>query len=168
MSDLTPEDINVATWKIPSPLAIIGSHADGEFNGMTASWLTQVSMDPALIGVGIDNKSVTYKLMNSSDFFTVNLFSPEYTKVFVKFSKPAEYIEGFLNKEPIKLTKNSVPIFENASVWFELETTEKINFGTHTFFVGKIIDCNTDNPEERAAYMGDTRMKYGGVPRGGH
>lgn len=168
MSDLTPEDINVSTWKIPSPLAIIGSQAEGEFNGMTASWLTQVSMDPALIGVGIDNKSVTYKLMNSSDFFTVNLFSPEYTKVFVKFSKPAEYIEGFLNKEPIKLTKNSVPIFENASVWFELETTEKINFGTHTFFVGKIIDCNTDNPEERAAYMGDTRMKYGGVPRGGH
>ena len=57
MSDLTPEDINVSTWKIPSPLSIIGSHADGEFNGMTASWLTQVSMDPALIGVGIDNKS---------------------------------------------------------------------------------------------------------------
>ena len=168
MSDLTPEDINVATWKIPSPLAIIGSHADGEFNGMTASWLTQVSMDPALIGVGIDNKSVTYKLMNSSNFFTVNLFSPEYTKVFVKFSKPATYSEGFLNKEPIRLTNNSVPIFENASVWFELETTEKINFGTHTFFVGKIIDRNTDNPEERAAYMGDTRMKYGGVPRGGH
>jgi len=23
-------------------------------------------------------------------------------------------------------------------------------------------------PDERVAYMGDTRMKYGGVPRGGH
>ena len=44
MSDLTPEDINVSTWKIPSPLGIIGSHANGEFNGMTASWITQVSL----------------------------------------------------------------------------------------------------------------------------
>ena len=52
MDDLTPESINVATWKIPSPLGIIGSHANGEFNGMTASWITQVSMDPPLIGVG--------------------------------------------------------------------------------------------------------------------
>ena len=43
MDDLTPESINVATWKIPSPLGIIGSHANGEFNGMTASWITQVS-----------------------------------------------------------------------------------------------------------------------------
>lgn len=168
MSEITPESINVSTWKIPSPLGIIGSHADGEFNGMTASWITQVSMEPALIGVGIDNKSVTFRLMDQSDYFTLNMFSPEYTKVFVKFSKPAEYSEGFLNKEPIILTENKVPIFENAKVWFELRTTQKINFGTHTFFVGEIINCNSLNPDERVAYMGDTRMKYGGVPRGGH
>ena len=168
MDELTPESINVSTWKIPSPLGIIGSHANGEFNGMTASWITQVSMEPALIGVGIDNKSVTYKLMNESDFFTINMFSPEYTKVFVKFSKPAEYSDGFLNKEAITLTDNSVPIFNNATVWFELKTVNKIDFGTHTFFVGEIIKCKTLTPDERVAYMGDTRMKYGGVPRGGH
>ena len=75
MSELQPEDINVSTWKIPSPLGIIGSHSDGEFNGMTASWITQVSMEPALIGVGIDNKSVTFKLMNSSDYFTCLLYT---------------------------------------------------------------------------------------------
>ena len=136
---------------------------------MTASWITQVSMEPALIGVGIDNKSVTFKLMNSSDYFTLNMFSPEYTKVFVKFSKPVWVIlKVFLNKEPIHLTKNTVPIFQNASVWFELKTTNKIDLGTHTFFIGEIIDCKTKNPDERVAYMGDTRMKYGGVPRGGH
>ena len=168
MTNVNNEDINVSTWKIPSPLGIIGSHSNGEFNGRTASWITQVSMEPALIGVGIDNKSVTFRLMDQSEFFTINMFSPEYTKVFVKFSKPAEYTEGFLNQEPITLTANSVPIFENARVWFELKTTQKINLGTHTFFIGEIIDCKTINPEERVAYMGDTRMKYGGVPRGGH
>ena len=95
---------------------------------MTASWITQVSMDPPLIGVGIDNKSVTFNLMDQSDFFTINMFSPEYTKVFVKFSKPAEYSEGYLNKEPITLTKNSVPIFDNATVWLELKTEKKNRF----------------------------------------
>ena len=33
--------------------------------------------------------------------------------------------------------------------------------------VTKGIRC-TLNPDDRVAYMGDTRMKYGGVPRGGH
>ena len=66
MTEISSEEINVSTWKIPSPLGIIGSHSEGQFNGMTASWITQVSMEPALIGVGIDNKSVTFNLMNSS------------------------------------------------------------------------------------------------------
>ena len=156
MTDISNEEINVSTWKIPSPLGIIGSHFDGQFNGMTASWITQVSMEPALIGVGIDNKSVTFDLMDKSNFYTLNMFSPDYTKVFVKFSKPAEYSEGFLNKEPITLTNNSVPIFDNATVWFELKTTQKINLGSHTFFIGEIVNCKTHNPDDRVAYMGDT------------
>ena len=42
---------------------------------MTASWITQINMNPLLITVGIDNKSVTHKLMSDSEYFTINLFS---------------------------------------------------------------------------------------------
>ena len=49
MTDISNEDINVSTWKIPSPLGIIGSHAEGKFNGMTASWITQVSRNQHLL-----------------------------------------------------------------------------------------------------------------------
>jgi len=31
------EVLNVSTWKIPSPLGIIGSGFSNEYNGMTAS-----------------------------------------------------------------------------------------------------------------------------------
>ncbi len=168
MSNPTNEELNVATWKIPNALGIIGSAANNEFNGMTASWITQVSMEPLLIAVGIDNKSITHGLMSKSDYFSLNLFSEKYTKVFVKFSKPAEYKEGFLNEEPIKLTENNIPIFDNAIVWFEMRKKETYNLGTHTLYIGEVNNCKTIETEERVAYMGDTRMKYGGVPRGGH
>ena len=46
MPNPTNEELNVATWKIPNALGIIGSSANNEFNGMTASWITQVSMEP--------------------------------------------------------------------------------------------------------------------------
>ena len=166
MTNISNEELNVATWKIPSPLGIIGSGADVEYNGMTASWITQINMNPLLIAVGIDNKSVTHKLMSDSEYFTINLFSEKYTKVFVKFSKPAVHTEGFLNKEPITLTENNVPIFDNALVWFELRKKNVHDYGTHTLYVGEVVDCKTMETDERIAYMGDTRMKYGGVPRG--
>ena len=48
MPELTPELLNTTTWKIPNPLAIVGSHHNQEFNGMTASWISQFSMDPVM------------------------------------------------------------------------------------------------------------------------
>ena len=56
---------------------------------MTASWVTQLSMEPVLIGVGVDNDAVTHRLITAGGSFTVNLWDAEDTKVFVKFSKPA-------------------------------------------------------------------------------
>ena len=38
MSKVSDEELNVATWKIPSPLGIIGSGSENSYNGMTASW----------------------------------------------------------------------------------------------------------------------------------
>jgi flavin reductase (DIM6/NTAB) family NADH-FMN oxidoreductase RutF len=42
------------------------------------------------------------------------------------------------------------------------------DFGTHTLFVGEIVDAGVNDDEQRAAAISDTRMKYGGVKRGGH
>ena len=165
---MDPELLNKVTWRIPNALALIGSASDGEWNGMTASWITQVSMEPVLIGVGIDNKAVTHRLITASGVFSVNLWSPDDTKVFVKFSKPAVREGEALNGRPVRLGRAGAPIFEEAVAWMECEVRNAIDFGTHTFFVGEIVDAGVSENEERAASISDTRMKYGGVKRGGH
>lgn len=135
---------------------------------MTASWITQVSMDPVLVGVGIDNKAVTHRLISEKGAFSINLWSPEDTKVFVKFSKPAERDGLTLNGRPVREGITGSPIFEEAIAWFECEVRQAIDFGTHTFFVGEIVAAGIGDEGQRAAAMSDTRMKYGGVIRGGH
>ena len=86
---LDDELLNRVTWKIPNALALVGSRAGDEWNAMTTSWITQLSMEPVLIGVGVDNDAVTHRLITDGGSFTVNLWSAEDTRVFVKFSKPA-------------------------------------------------------------------------------
>ncbi len=56
--------VNRLTWKIPNALALIGSRSGSERNAMTASWITQLSMEPVLIGVGVDNTAVTHRLIS--------------------------------------------------------------------------------------------------------
>ncbi len=161
------ELLNKVTWKIPNALALIGSASGEEWNGMTASWVTQLSMEPVLIGVGIDNKSVTHRLISESKAFTVNLWSPEDTRVFVKFSKPATREGNALNDRPVRPGLTGAPIFEESIAWMECEVRQAVDLGTHTLFIGEVVDAWAGE-EERAAAISDTRMKYGGVKRGGH
>jgi flavin reductase (DIM6/NTAB) family NADH-FMN oxidoreductase RutF len=162
------ETVNKATWKIPNALALIGSASGDEWNGMTASWVTQLSMEPVLIGVGIDNSAVTHRLIVESGVFSVNLWSSDDTRVFVKFSKPASRENGALNGRPVHPGVTGAPVFDEAIAWIECEVRQSHDLGTHTLFIGEVVDAVVVDEEQRAAALSDTRMKYGGVKRGGH
>ena len=157
--------VNRLTWKIPNALALIGSRSGEERNGMTASWITQLSMEPVLIGVGVDNTAVTHRLISEGGSFTVNLWNAEDTRVFVKFSKPATYADGTLNGRAVREATTGAPVFTEAIAWMDCEVRQAIDLGTHTLFVGELVDGDIHVDEARSASMSDTRMKYGGVKR---
>lgn len=160
--------VNRLTWKIPNALALIGSRSGEERNGMTASWITQLSMEPVLIGVGVDNTAVTHRLISEGGSFTVNLWNADDTRVFVKFSKPATYADGALNGRPVREATTGAPVFTEAIAWMDCEVRHAVDLGTHTLFVGELVDGDIQVDDARSASMSDTRMKYGGVKRGGH
>lgn len=161
------EVLNRATWKIPNALALVGSHAGDEWNAMTTSWITQVSMEPVLVGVGIDVTALTHRLVTAGGAFSVNLWSAEDTRVFVKFSKPATYdpAASTLNGRAVRAGTTGAPIFAEAVAWLDCAVRSSHDVGTHTFFIGEVVDAGVNDAEARVAAMSDTRMKYGGTKR---
>ena len=169
MANPPDELINRVTWKVPNALALVGSASGEEWNGMTTSWITQVAMGPeVLIGVGVDKKAVTHRLIEEGGSFTVNLWDSEHTRPFVKFSKPAVRDGNTLNGLAVRLGETGAPIFEDAIAWMDCRVVNPVDCGSHTFFIGALVDCDIVDDEKRPAAMSDTRMKYGGVLRGGH
>jgi flavin reductase (DIM6/NTAB) family NADH-FMN oxidoreductase RutF len=156
---------NRVTWKIPNALALVGSKAGNERNAMTTSWITQLSMEPILIGIGVDNEAVTHRLITAGGCFTVNLWDAEETKVFVKFSKPATDDGATLNGRAVRAATTGAPVFEEAIAWLDCEVRHTIDLGTHTLFVGELVDAAINRDDARPASMSDTRMKYGGAKR---
>ena len=135
---------------------------------MTTSWITQLSMEPVLIGVGVDNSAVTHRLIRDGGSFTVNLWNAEDTRPFVKFSKPAVDDGDTLNGRPVRSATTGAPVFDEAIAWMDCVVRHSVDLGTHTLFVGEVVDAAIVDDEARPASMSDTRMKYGGVKRGGH
>ncbi len=165
---MDPELLNRVTWKIPNALVLVGAADGDEWNGMTTSWVTQLSMKPVLVGVSVDNDAVTHRLITAGGAFSVNLWSSEDTRTFVKFSKPAVRDGNTLNGRPVRVGETGVPVFEEAIAWMECRVVEAHDLGSHTLFVGEIVEVGINDDEARAAAMSDTRMKYGGVRRPGH
>ena len=159
------ELLNRVTWKIPNALALVGSRAGAERNAMTTSWVTQLSMEPVLVGVSVDNGAVTHRLITEGRCFTVNLWDAADTKVFVKFSKPAADDGTALNGRAVRAATTGAPVFEEALAWLDCEVRQAVDLGSHTLFVGEVVDAALRDAEARAASMSDTRMKYGGVKR---
>jgi flavin reductase (DIM6/NTAB) family NADH-FMN oxidoreductase RutF len=162
--------LNAVTWKIPNALCLVGSRSGDEWNGMTHSWLTQVSMEPVLIAIGVDRKAVTDRLIREGEAFSVNLWDREDTRIFRSFSKPAVKEGMMLNGRPVREGVTGVPIFEEAVAWLECRVYRTIEFVTHDLFLGEVVDAGfrPGGREIPVARMEDTRMKYGGVRRGGH
>lgn len=159
------ELVNRVTWKIPNALALVGSRAGDEWNAMTTSWITQLSMDPVLVGIGVDNAAVTRRLISEGGSFSINLWSADDTRVFVKFSKPAAFEDMALNGRAVSEGVTGAPVFAEAIAYLDCKVRHVHDLGTHTLFIGEVVDAGVRNDEARVASMSDTRMKYGGVKR---
>ena len=163
------EITNTVLWKIPNVLCLVGSRDGDRWNAMTTSWVTQVAMEPVLVAVSVDKKALTHELIVGGGSFTVNLWSREDTRPFVKFSKPAAKEGMALNGRPVREGATGAPIFEEAVAFLDCRLHETVDCGTHTVMLGEVVDCGFQaDPETPVARMEDTRMKYGGVRRGGH
>ena len=163
------EILNRVLWKIPNVLCLIGAASGEEWNGMTASWVTQVSMDPVLVAVSVDRGALTHRLITEGRAFTVNLWSRDDTRPFVSFSKPARRDGSSLNGRPVRVGMTGAPVFEEAIAYLDCRLRQAVDCGTHTLFIGEVVDCGFQGGGEGApvARMEDTRMHYGGVKRHG-
>ena len=163
---LDAELLNRILWKIPNVLCLIGSRSGEEWNGMTQSWVTQVSMEPVLVAISVDATAVTNRLIREGGAFSINLWSRADTRPFVKFSKPATKDGMTLNGRPIREGVTGVPVFTEAAAFLECTVWQTVDCGTHDVFFGEVVDAGFGSDDDPLiARMEDTRMKYGGVKR---
>ena len=152
-------------WSLPYGLYVLGSRAGDRRNAMTINWVTQVSFEPKLIGVGVEKTAVTHELVADGGVFSVNTISREDRAVVRKFTKPVEV-------DPAAMTLNGfafhdgatgAPILDAAPAYVDCEVRQAVDCGGHTFFIGEVVDAAFQHAEDTEVLrMEDTRMSYGG------
>ena len=152
-------------WTMPSGLYVIGSRAGERRNGMTANWVTQVGSDPKLLAVSVEKPALTHELIAEGRVFSVNVLDREDRAIVRKFTKPVEVDAGArtLNGFPFHEAATGAPVLDQAVAWVDCRVHSTVDLGSHTLFLGEVLDAGFQKPEDTAVLrMEDTRMNYGG------
>lgn len=152
-------------WSLPYGLYVVGSRAGERRNGMTLNWATQVSFDPKLVGIGVEKPALTHELVAEGGAFTLCTLDREDRAIVRRFTKPvdvdaqAQTLNGFPYRDGVTGT----PILRQAVAWVDCEVRQAVDCGTHTFFIGEVVDSGFHGAEDVPVLrMEDTRMSYGG------
>ncbi|MBT3175764.1 MAG: flavin reductase [Desulfobacula sp.] len=114
------------------------------FNGMIASWVTQVSYEPPLIMVAVHPNRYSHSLIEKSDAFALHVLDKSQKDMLKRFKGPDP------EKKFVDLSwetkKTGAPILKDCMAWFELQVKERYSPGNHTLFIGEVINSGVNSP----------------------
>lgn len=157
-----------ALFKISYGLYIISSfNKDNRFNGQIANTVFQVTAEPPKLAVCINKNNLTHDYIRESKVFTVSILSKDTPMTFIgQFGfKSGRDIDKFNNVNYF-IEETKAPIVKDYSVGYvEVKVNSEMDVGTHTIFVGDVVNCGKFNDNEPMTYAYYHEIKKGKSPK---
>ncbi len=136
--------------------------SDGErVAGGTVTWLSQCSMKPPLVMIGVQKDSGLRAVLDRARAFAAHLVGKEQRALANAFFKPAALHDGRINGYAFKKGHTGAPVLTDAPAWFECRVTDELTRGDHVVYVAEVVDAVVQRDEEPLT-LRDTGLAYGG------
>jgi flavin reductase (DIM6/NTAB) family NADH-FMN oxidoreductase RutF/rubredoxin len=153
--------------KIGYVLYVVTSQNGEKLNGQIANSVFQVTSEPPAIAVSINKKNLTWQYIEQSRVFAISVLCQDTPLSFIghfgfKSGKEIDKLAGIT----CKIGQTRAPIvLDNAVSFFEARITKEVDVGTHTIFIGEIIDGDVLNEKPCMTYEYYHQVKGGTTPK---
>jgi flavin reductase (DIM6/NTAB) family NADH-FMN oxidoreductase RutF/rubredoxin len=155
-----------ALWLCSYGLYVVSSRKGEKMNGQIANTVFQVAAEPPTIVVSINKSNLTHEFISASKTFSASIISTDTPMTFIgkwgfKSGRDTDKFQG----TEYKVGKTGAPVVLDYSLAFiEAEVTNSLDVGTHTIFVGKVVDCGVLREGEPMTYAYYHQVKKGKTP----
>jgi len=156
-----------ALHKITYGLFVVTSAKEGKLNGQIANTVFQITSEPPTIAVSINKQNLTYEFIRDSRVFTVSILSRDAPVSLIgNFGfKSGRDIDKFAQVN-YKVGKTGAPIvMDNTLGYLEAQVVNEIDAGTHTVFIGKLVEAEILRDGEPMTYAYYHEVKRGITPK---
>jgi len=139
---------------------VVGNN--GEANGFTTNWVSQVSFEPQQVVVAVRKDQHTHDLLEEGGVFSLNYLDTTQEDLAQKFTRPLEPGNGTVGGSPYTLGEaTGAPLFEEAFAHLECRVVDRLEAGDHTVYLGEVAAAHLRRPADILTDL-DTPMEYGG------
>ena len=136
--------LNAAAKKSVLRLFTYGLYAvtcahEGVANVFTANWLSQVSFEPPMVAVSVENDSASLPLILASGLFAVDVLETGQRELAGALGKPRARTGDKLATVAHTTTANGLPLLADALGYVECRVTGHLATGDSTLVVGEVI-----------------------------
>ena len=154
-------------YKIGYGLYVVTSRKGEKQNGQIANTVFQITSEPATVAVSINKKNLTWEYIKDSRVFGVSVLCQDTPLPFIgrfgfKSGRDTDKLAG-LNQRTGQ-TGVSI-VVDNAVSYLEARVTGEMDVGTHTVFVGEIVDGDVFNDRPCMTYEYYQQVKRGTTPK---
>lgn len=119
-------------------VTVITAARGEEVRGMTANAVTSLSLEPLLLLVCVDKRTVTHQFLEEAQNFAVNILAEDQEQVSralaSRDSEDARRLIGYRYRPG----HTGAPILEDCLAYVECHITEVLEGGDHSIFIGQV------------------------------
>ena len=156
-----------AFQKIGYGVYIICSKSGDRINGQIANTAFQVTSDPPTIAISINKLNLTHEFIKSSKVFSVSVLARTAPMTLIgqfgfKCGRDVNKFEGI----HYKIGTTGAPIvLEQTLSYIEAKVVKEMDCGTHTIFLGEVVDGDVLADGEPMTYAYYHEVKGGKSPK---
>lgn len=153
--------------KISYGMYIVSSKKGDKLNGQIANTVFQVTSEPPAIAVSINKINLTHEYIKDSMVFAVSILSKDTPMKFIgNFGfRSGRDIDKFKNANYKIGTTGAPVVLESTIGYLEADVIDSIDVGTHTVFIGRVVDAETIKEGELLTYEYYHELKRGLSPK---
>ena len=157
----------VALQQCSYGLYVVCAKKDGKFNGQIVNTVFQITSEPPTVSVSINKQNLTHEYIEAGKVFTVSILSQEAPMSFIGHFgfKSGREIEKLATVQ-YKVGVTGAPVvLENTLSYLECEVVGSMDVGTHTIYVGRIVDAAVLQQGTPMTYEYYHKIKGGKSPK---
>lgn len=127
---------------LAASVTLITTKVQDQRGGLTATAVCSVSADPPQILVCVNKSASAHDPIGEAGFFCVNILCPEHRKLAERFAG-MDGIEGderFRDMGEWTTLTTGAPVLKGCPVSFDCKLVTELSAGTHTIYIGEIVD----------------------------